>query len=370
MKKKINIGMIGTKFMGKAHSHAIKDVSMFFDLDVEPVMMTLCGTAPDLPDTAKKYGWENWTSNWMDVINDPKIDAVVILTPGFLHKDMVIAAAEKGKHIMCEKPLANSYSEAKEMLEIAENNKIIHMTNFVYRRIPAIELAKKLIDEGKLGEIYHFRALYQQDWAPDSDWVWRFDQKQAGSGSMSDKGSHIIDLARYLVGEMTEVVADSKIFLGEKRVPKTEEMKEVTTDDACMFITRFANGAMGLFETSRISTGHKNYLSFEINGSKGSVMFNLERLNELSVYLKDNDPSIQGFRTVMMTDPAHPFMSHMWPAGHIIGWEHGFIFQYYAFFKGISENKNPNPSFEDGLKAQAIIEAVITSVAEKRWISI
>jgi len=372
MKNKINVGMLGTKFMGKAHSHALRDVSMFFELDAEPVMKTLCGSgsSPDVADTAARYGWEKWTTNWREVVEDPEIDAVAILTPGNLHKEMAVAAAENGKHIICEKPLANSLAESKEMLEAVERNKVIHMTNFNYRKVPAVILAKKLVDEGRLGEIFHFRAIYQQDWVIDANWVWRFDKKIAGSGSMSDKGSHIIDLARFLVGEITEVVADSKIFFQEKSAAGTGEKRPVTTDDACMFITRFANGAMGLFETSRISTGHKNALSFEINGSKGSVSFNLERLNELEVYLKDEDSSVQGFRNVIVTDPAHTYIDRMWPAGHIIGWEHTFLFQYYEFFKGISQNKNPRPSFEDGMKAQAVIEAALKSVEEKSWITL
>jgi len=171
MKRKINIGMIGTKFMGKAHSHALKDVSMFFDLDVEPVMKTLCGTSPETESIAQKYGWQNWTTDWREVIEDPEIHAVSILTPGFLHREMTVAAAEKGKHIICEKPLANSLEETREMLEAVQKTGIIHMTNFNYRRVPAVNLAKKLVDEGRLGDIYHFRAVYQQDWGLDSDWV-------------------------------------------------------------------------------------------------------------------------------------------------------------------------------------------------------
>ena len=370
MKRKINIGMIGTKFMGKAHSHALKDVSMFFDLDVEPVMKTLCGTSPETESIAQKYGWQNWTTDWREVIEDPEIHAVSILTPGFLHREMTVAAAEKGKHIICEKPLANSLEETREMLEAVQKTGIIHMTNFNYRRVPAVNLAKKLVDEGRLGDIYHFRAVYQQDWGLDSDWVWRFDKKQAGSGSMSDKGSHIIDLARFLVGEITEVVADSKTFIKEKTVPGKNETRPVTTDDACMFITRFENGAMGLFETSRVSAGHKNFLSFEINGTKGSVIFNLERLNELEVYFMDQDLSTQGFRNIIVTEPSHLYIDRMWPRGHIIGWEHTFIFQYNEFLKGIAEGKNPSPSFEDGVKAQAVIEAVLKSVSERSWIKV
>jgi len=372
MKRKINVGMLGTKFMGKAHSHALKDVSMFFDMNVEPVMKTLCGSGghSDLKDLAGKYGWAKWTSDWREVINDPEIDAVAILTPGHLHKEMAIAAAERGKHIICEKPLGNTLAETKEMLEAVQKNKVIHMTNFNYRKVPAVTLAKKLVDEGRLGEIIHFKAVYQQDWVVDSDWVWRFDKKQAGSGSMSDKGSHIIDLARFLVGEMTEIVADSKIFFGSKPVAGTLDRKPVTTDDTCTFLTRFANGAMGLFMTSRVSTGHKNFLSFEITGSKGSVIFNLERLNELAVFLKDEERSVQGFRTVLVTEPSHEYVRNMWPTGHTIGWEHTFIFQYYEFLNGISENKNPSPNFVDGVKAQEIIDAALTSVEEKRWIKI
>ncbi|MGI6114477.1 MAG: Gfo/Idh/MocA family protein, partial [Mahellales bacterium] len=284
-----------------------------------------------------------------------------------------VAAAKNGKHVLCEKPLAMTYKEAELMYNAARENGIKHMVNFNYRRIPAVALAKDLVDSGQLGEIYHFKAIYQQDWAadPQTPYVWRFDKKMAGAGSMADKGSHIIDLARFLVGEITEVAGVSDIFIKERpSLDGTGTKQEVTTDDAAMFITRFNNGAMGIFETSRISVGYKNALQFEINGSKGCVRFNLERLNELEAYFSDDNKKFQGFRNIMVTEPEHEYIDRWWPPGHIIGWEHTFIHQYYEFIKAIVQDYLPQPNFYDGMKNQQVIEAVERAVQERTWVSV
>lgn len=362
--KHVNIGLIGHKFMGKAHSHALRDLSMFFDPGVEPVMKTLCGVGDDLDETARRYGWQATTQRWQDVIEDPGIDAISILTPGKLHCEMALAAAAKGKHILCEKPLALNSTEAARMYAAAEAAGICHMVNFNYRRVPAVALARQLIEEGRLGTIYHFQCSYQQDWPldPACPYIWRFDKTVAGAGSMADKGSHVVDLARYLAGEFAEVSAATEIFVKER------QQRAVTTDDAAVFTARFHSGALGLFLTSRMSAGHKNRLAFEVNGSKGSLAWDLERLNELHVY--EAGGSVAGFRNVMVTEPGHPYAGAWWPAGHVLGWEHTFIHQYYEFLKGIAEKRQPAPSFLDGLRNHQVLDAIERAALEKRWIEV
>ncbi|NJD02154.1 MAG: Gfo/Idh/MocA family oxidoreductase [Ruminiclostridium sp.] len=373
MKRKINVGLIGHKFMGKAHSHALRDIMMFFDPGVIPVMRVICGIEDDIGEIAGKYGWQSYEKSWEKVVDNPEIDIIDVATPGLTHKDIVLAAVKKGKHVICEKPLAMTALEAREMYEAAEENKVKHLVNFNYRRVPAVDLARKLINEGRLGKVYHFKAIYQQEWAADENvpYLWRFDKVMAGAGSMADKGSHIIDLARFLIGEISEVASTTEIFIKERPSLNDSNIKEkVTTDDAAMFITRFGNGALGLFETSRISVGHKNALSFEVNGSKGSMRFDLERLNELEVYFKEGDAGTEGFKSIMVTEPSHSYIKNWWPAGHVLGWEHTFIHQYYEFLKAIAEDKQPSPNFYDGMKNQEVIEAIEKAAIEKRWIKI
>lgn len=372
MKKKLNIGLIGHKFMGKAHSHALRDISMFFELDSEPVMHTLCGIGEDLEATARRYGWQRHTQSWEDVIGDPDIDIVDVCTPGNTHCEIVTAAARAGKHVLCEKPLALNADEALQMYRAAETAGVRHLVNFNYRRVPAVALAKALTEEGRLGTIYHFRAVYQQDWPLDAKfpYLWRFDKTVAGAGSMADKGSHIVDLARYLVGEIDEVAAANEIFVKHRPVAGSPgARKEVTTDDAAVFIARLAGGAMALFLTSRMSAGHKNCLAFEVNGSQGSLMFDLERMNELEVYFRGEQP--EGFRTVMVTDAAaHRYIQNWWPPGHVLGWEHTFVHQYYEFLQGIMGGCQPAPSFLDGLRNQEVLDAIEVAAREKRWVAV
>ena len=373
MKKQLNIGLIGYRFMGKAHSNALRTMPMFFDPGAEPVLKVICGVKDDVAGAAQKYGWQSHVHDWNEVVHDPEIDIVAIASPGYTHAAIAVAAAANGKHIFCEKPLGMTFEEARLMYEAARQNKVKHMVNFNYRRIPAVLLARDLVQGGKLGRIYHFRASYQQDWAADPavPYLWRFDQKLAGAGSVADKGSHIIDLARFLVGEIAGVAGMSDIFIKE-RASLNEELpkQEVTTDDAALFIARFANGAMGTFQTSRIATGYKNALQFEVGGSKGCLRFNLERLNELEVYFTDEESSIRGFRRILVTGPGHEYMDRWWPSGHVIGWEHAFSHQYYEFIKAIVEDYPPEPSFYDGMINQQIIEAVERAAREKTWVTV
>lgn len=373
MKKRLKIGLIGYRFMGKAHSNALRTIPMFFDLPVEPVLKVICGLKDDVAAAAQMYGWQRYVHDWNEVVADPEIDIVAIASPGYTHAKIAVAAAANGKHIFCEKPLGMSSDEAGVMYEAARKNKVKHMVNFNYRRIPAVLLARKLVQDGRLGRIYHFKASYQQDWAADPavPYLWRFDQRLAGAGSVADKGSHIIDLARFLVGEMIAVAGMSDIFIKERASLGNAQLKEeVTTDDAALFVARFANGALGTFQTSRIATGYKNALQFEIGGSKGCLRFNLERLNELEAYFADEESSTQGFRRILVTGPEHEYMDRWWPPGHIIGWEHAFSHQYYEFIKAIVEDYLPQPNFYDGLINQQVIEAVERAAQEKTWVTI
>lgn len=372
-KREFNVGLIGHKFMGKAHSHALHDLPLFFPMHVVPVMKVVCGLEDNVEQFAAQYGWQKWTHAWREVVDDPAIHIVDIASPGNTHREIAEAAAQRGKHIFCEKPLACTLAEAREMHAAVERAKVKHLVNFNYRRVPAVELARQLIGEGRLGAVLQFRGTYQQDWTldPAFPFVWRMDKSVAGAGSMADKGSHIIDLARYLAGEFFEVAAATEIFVKQRPLPSTPGAKrQVTTDDAAVFIARFQTGALGVFETCRMSAGHKNALQFEVNGSRGSVRFNVERLNELEVYFASDEPETQGFRTVMVTQPSHRYIENWWPPGHVIGWEHTFIHQYYEFLSGINEDRQPSPSFHDGLKAQAVIEAVETAAAERRWVTV
>lgn len=371
MRRRVNVGLIGHKFMGKAHSHALHDVSFFFELDVEPVRAVLCGLEDDLAETAARYGWRRHTHSWREVVADPEIEVVAIATPGNTHAEIAIAAAEAGKHVICEKPLALNAAEAKKMCQAVERAGVKHLVNFNYRRLPAVQLARDLIGSGKLGQLYYFRGTYWQDWPldPHFPFVWRMDKSVAGAGSMADKGSHLVDLARFLVGEIEAVSATTEIFVRQRPLPGGGE-QQVTTDDAAAFIARFANGALGLFGTSRMSAGHKNALGFEINGSQGSVIFDLERLNELQVYLRDEGGVPEGFRIVMVTEPAHRYIRNWWPPGHVLGWEHTFIHQYYEFLKALAEDTMPSPNFYDGLTAQRVLDAIETAAAEQRWIKV
>jgi len=371
MKQPLRFGLIGHKFMGKAHSQALHDVSFFFETRYEPVRAVLCGLEEDLPEAAARYGWRRWTHSWREVVADPEIDVIVIASPGNTHCEIAIAAAEAGRHVICEKPLALNGEEAARMCRAVERSGVKHLVNFNYRRVPAVQLARQLIEEGRLGEIYYFRGTYWQDWSldPALPFLWRFDREIAGAGAMADNGSHVVDLALYLVGDIVEVAASCEIFLRERRAPDGG-LRTVTTDDAAAFLARFGNGALGLFGTCRTSAGHKNALGFEVNGSRGSLIFDLERLNELQVYFVDDDRAARGFRTIMVTEPVHRYVDHWWPPGHILGWEHTFIHQYYEFLHALETDALPSPNFHDGLKVQRVLDAVEQAAAEKRWIEV
>ena len=382
--KKLNIGMVGYKFMGKAHSHAYKEAPMAFPGAPVPVMKAICGRNREgVEQAAARFGWESAVTDWRELVARDDIDIVDINAPSDAHKEIAVAAARAGKHVFCEKPLALTLADAREMLQAAEEAGVKHMVCFNYRFAPAVQLAKKLVQEGRLGRIYHFRAWFLQDWIVDPDFplVWRLDKNIAGSGAHGDLGAHLIDLAHFLIGDMDEVVGMSETFIKERPLPSSmtglsakgdasAPKGEVTVDDATLFLARFANGALGSFEATRFAPGHRCTNAFEINGSKGSVKFDFERMNELQVYFTDDAEDVQGFRRIMATDAAHAYMDAWWPAGHSIGYGQTFTHVIVELLNAIEEGRQPVPNFADGVKCQAVLEAVEKSVDERRWVKI
>ncbi len=384
MKDTLNVGLIGYKFMGKAHSNAYDKIGSFFDPKLKIAMKAICGReASWVKEAAEKYGWEGFETSWERLVSRDDIDMVDITAPSNAHRDIAIAAAENGKHIFCEKPLALTVKDARSMLAAAEKNHVRHQIGFNYRFAPAVRMAKKLIDSGRLGKLYHFRALYLQDWILDPDFplVWRLDKNVAGSGSLGDLGAHLIDLARYLAGEFDRVIGVSTTFVKER--PLVEKMTglsgkaqtdapkgEVTVDDATLFLAEFKNGALGSFEATRFSSGHKNAMSFEINGSKGSIKFEFERMNELQYFSAEDEEGLQGFRLIQCTEGVHPYAENWWPAGHVIGYEHTFVHELYEFEEAIAGGTPASPDFNDGVRCSQILEAVEISAKEKQWIPV
>jgi predicted dehydrogenase len=383
MPNTIGVGLVGYKFMGKSHSNAYRQVASFFpDVALKPELKALCGRdEAGVKAAAEQYGWEGYETDWRKLVQRPDIGLVDVSTPGDSHAVISIEAANNGKHVFCEKPLANTLAEARQMVDALERNKVVGMVNFNYRRVPAVQLAKQLIDSGRLGTIYHWRSVYLQDWIMDPNFplVWRLDKNQAGAGTLGDLGAHSIDLARMLVGEITEVTGMTETFIKQRPVLAAsdaglgatggQEMGEVTVDDAALFLARFENGAVGSFEVTRFAKGRANFNSFEINGSKGTIVFNLERLNELNVLLEDDQADVADFRNVLVTNGgAHPYVGAWWPAGHIIGWEHTFTHGVYDLLNGIARNESPAPTFTDGLRCQAILDAIEKSAGSRQWV--
>ncbi len=371
----LNVALIGYAFMGRAHSNAYRQVARFFNPKHPPRMKVLCGrTAKSVKAAAAQLGWEETSTDWREVVRRKDIDIVDISTPGDSHAEIAIEAARNGKVVFCEKPLANTVREAERMLAAVKKAGVIHMICHNYRRAPAVMLAKQLIESGKLGKIYHYRGTYLQDWIVDPDFplVWRLRKEAAGSGALGDIASHSLDLARFLVGEIAEVTAALETFVKQRPLPDNPKKKgRVTVDDASAAVVRFQNGALGTIEASRFATGRKNYNRFEINGSKGSIAFNLERLNELEVYLTGDDPAVQGFHNVMVTDgDHHPYVGNWWPAGHIIGYEHTFVHTVYDLLEAVARDKVPTPNFDDGVKNQKVLAAMEKAAASKRWVKV
>ncbi len=373
MMRTMNVAILGTKFMGKAHSNAWLNAPHFFDMGIKPVLKLACGQdEAHLKEFAERWGWEETATDWRDVVGRADIDIVDIAVPTYLHREIAIAAAEAGKHIFCEKPFAISVDDAKAMYDAAEKAGIVHYLNHNYRRLPAIMLAKRLIDEGALGRIFHWRGAYLQDWIVDPDFplTWHLRKETAGAGPHADLNSHSIDLARFLIGDIKAVNAMMTTFVKERPLPgagaaafsagsgAVAEMGAVTVDDAAFMLAEFENGALGSFEASRFASGRKNFNYFEIYGSKGSIVFNLERLNELDLFLRDDPAYAQGFRTIIATEGGqHAYVANWWPPGHTIGYEHGFHHAVVDFMHAIETGGAIAPNFLDGVREMEILEA-------------
>jgi predicted dehydrogenase len=370
----INVALIGYAFMGKAHSNAYRQVRAFFMPRLEPRLKVICGRDREkTEDAARRYGWEEAAMDWRQVVTRKDIDLVDICTPGDSHAEIAMAAAAAGKTVFCEKPLANTVAEAEAMLAAVRAAGVVNMVCHNYRRAPAVALAKQLIEAGRLGEIRHWRGTYLQDWIVDPAFplVWRLVKERTGSGALGDIASHSIDLARHLVGEITETAGLLQTFIRERPLPDDPTRKgKVTVDDASAALVRFASGAIGTIEATRMATGRKNHNRFEINGSEGSLAFDLERMNELELYLRSDAAGQQGFRTISATDPAHPYIKAWWPPGHIIGYEHTFTHTVFDLLEGIADGRSPKPDFEDGVRNQRVLEAIERAAGEQCWVTV
>jgi predicted dehydrogenase len=371
-KRKLNVAMIGYDFMGRAHSNAWRQVARFFpDVPAEPVLKVVVGrTAAKVSEARERLGFEEAATHWQEVLARRDIDVVDICTPGDSHAEIAVAAAEAGKAILCEKPLANDVADAERMARAVKKAGVVNMVCHNYRRCPAVALAKQLIDEGKLGVIHHYRGVYLQDWIVDPSFprVWRLEKARSGSGALGDILSHTMDLSRHLVGEPVEVSGLLRTFIGERPLPDGSGRGKVDVDDAALALVKFDGGAVGYYEGSRFAPGRKNYNRLEINGSKGSLVWDLERLNELELYIESGP--LSGFSTISATDGRHPYVAAWWPPGHIIGYEHSFTHTIYDFIRAVAEGKSPKPDFEDGLTNQRVLDAIERSANAGQWMKV
>jgi predicted dehydrogenase len=373
----VGVGMLGYAFMGKAHSNGYKKISyMMYPPPAVPRLVAICGRDKEaVAEAARRYGYEGYYTDWREMLEDDRIQLFDNGGPNNAHAEPCIAAAQAGKHIFCEKPLARTAEEAKGMLDAVTKAGIKHQVAFNYRFVPAIRLARNLIDSGALGQIYHFRAMYLQEWIMPhygTPKIWRLDKEVAGSGAIGDLGAHIIDLGRFLVGEMKSVSAMTQTFIDERPLPDGSGTGKVDVDDAFVATVEFENGAIGTLEATRFAAGRKNYKVLEINAEKGSIHFNLERLNELQVFWVDEKPKeTQGFHNVLVTEGYHPWIDHWWPHGHIIGWEHTFVHELTHLLDCIVNDKDVAPygaTFEDGYRTAVICDAISESATKKKQV--
>lgn len=375
---KLGVAMVGSGFMGAAHSQGWRTAPRVFELPLQPVMRVLCGRKSEAAEAAAaRLGWEEAETDWRALVNRPDIQVVDICTPGDTHAEIAIAALEAGKHVLCEKPLANTLEEAAAMARAADGARrhgVRSMVCFNYRRVPALTLARELIEGGRLGVVRQVRAAYMQDWLVDPEYplLWRLQRERAGTGALGDLGSHVVDLAQFLLGDrLIGVTAVLETFTRERPLPEPREGRThgpVTVDDCAFFTGRFSGGAIGTFEATRVASGRKNALRMEIHGSAGSLAFDLESLNELSFYDRREDPRFAGFRRILVTEPSHPYISAWWPPGHVLGWEHTFSHEMADFIKAVAEGTDPSPSFAEGLGVQRVLAGVEDSAGHAcRW---
>ncbi len=373
------VGMVGYAFMGAAHSQAWRTAPRVFDLPLQPRMVALAGRdAAAVRTAAGRLGWMAAETDWHDLIGRADVQLVDICTPGDRHAEIAIAALDAGQHVLCEKPLANTVEEAEAMVAAARRaaaRGVRSMVGFNYRRVPALALARQLVAGGRIGALRHVRASYLQDWLvnPSFPLTWRLQREHAGSGALGDLGAHVVNLAQYLTGELISGVSGvTTTFVGERPRPGAAGRERgsgpVTVDDAALFTARLSSGALGSFEATRFASGRKNALRMELNGDRGSLAFDLERLNELRFYDRTDNGMTAGFRRILVTEPGHPYLSAWWPPGHVLGWEHTFTHQVRDLVTAIAEGRDPRPSFADGLQVQRVLATVLHSAAhESRW---
>jgi len=374
MKKKLNVGLIGYGFMGRTHSNAYCKVGHFFDVPYEPVLRVVCGLEEKVAKAfAEQWGYESYTTDWHKVIEDDKVDVVDICVPNNVHAEIAIAAAKAGKAIVCEKPLALNGVQGKKMVDAIEKAGVANLVSFNYRRVPAVTLAKQLIDEGRLGRIFHYRANFLQDWTistkvPQGGMAtWRLDVKSAGSGVTGDLLAHCIDTAMWQNGPIGSVCAMTETFVKERMHVETGKVEPVGIDDACTFFCRFDNGSLGNFESTRYARGHKALYTFEINGEHASIAWDLHDLHRLSYFDHRDDSIVRGWRSVHVTDSDMPYMGNWWVPGLQIGYEHTFVHQAADFLTNLAKGKPTSPTFREALATQYVCDAVLASAKEKTW---
>ncbi len=378
MAKALNIGLIGYGFMGRAHSNAYRKVSQFFDLQYQPVLKAASARSPEkLKAFADRWGWESTETDWRRLVERDDIDVIDIGSPNNTHHEIALAAAAAGKMVLCEKPLAMDGAQAREMTEAVESAGVPNMVWFNYRRVPAITLARQVVEEGRIGRPFHYRAQYLQDWTIDPDLelggqtLWRLDADVAGAGVSGDLVAHSVDTALWLNGPITSVCGMTEIFVKERPVQgHPGERKAVTIDDACQFMCRFANGSLGLFESTRYARGRKNFNTLELNGEKASVYFNLEDPHRLQYYDHGDADHLHGWRNIHVTGFEHPYMKHWWVPGCTIGYEHTFINALADFLKGLEAGEPAHPTFRDALETQLVLDAVLESARVGCWVEV
>ena len=380
MTESLGVGLVGYAFMGAAHSQAWRTAPHAFDLPLRPVLAVLCGRDRAATEAAaRRYGFGDVETDWHALLERDDVQLIDVCTPGDSHAEISVAALDAGKHVLCEKPLANTVAEAEAMAAAAIRARargIRSMVGFNYRRVPALVLARELIASGRLGDIRQVRASYLQDWLTDPAFplTWRLQKEHAGSGALGDLGAHVVDLAQYLTGQLIAGVSGvTATFVPERPLPggPPGATGPVTVDDAVAFTARLGSGALATFEATRFATGRKNALRIEVNGARGSLAFDLERLNELEFADDAADPLTRGFRRILVTEPGHPYLSAWWPPGHVLGWEHTFTHEVRDLVTAIAGGTDPEPSFADGLQVQQVLDAVAASAAAgSRWIPV
>jgi predicted dehydrogenase len=377
MAKPLNVGMVGYGFMGRAHSNAYRKVNQFFDLDYRPVLKAACARSPDKAKAfADRWGYESVEGDWRKLVERKDIDLIDICTPNNTHAEIALAAARNGKMILCEKPLAMNADEGLKMVEAVEKAGIPNMVWYNYRRVPAVSLAKQLIDEGRLGRIYHYRAKFLQDWTISPELpqggtgLWRLDVQAAGSGVTGDLLAHCIDTAMWQNGPIASVTAMTETFVKERKHNLTGKVEKVDIDDACAFLAHFSNGSLATFESTRYARGHKAEYTFEINGEHASIFWDLHDMHRLQYFDHRDQGVVRGWRSIHVTDSDHPYMDKWWVPGLQIGYEHSFVHQVADFLEGVAKSKPAQPDFRNAYETQLVLDAVLQSARDSKWVTV